>query len=505
MVIHGDPQPVIEGYGCATCGVPLTVITAQGEKAFLHSARSPEDHEPQPVPLAQLANMQLVCDFCSAPDPVASFTFGKLDVALTTGVAGMQLHNLGSSWAACEVCARLVERRDPEGLTQRAHKRARRRHGGPGAHILRPLHQGLFAATPGTPVRRPLASRATARPADSPATDAPAAPEFRTLRPQMLPKVRDRLVRFWRTSGRNHLLDALTAGETYKVPGHMLPGAALDAPTATVDVDNAEPMRQYTALMANHVENARIFWIDPDFTTLAAHAARDLPDVRIESVEMPAPDGLLIWHAPIYRPTEPQTGVTVPIIAAQWGPVPGGVWITFYTPAEVLTQGRQLTERQLQELREHIGWLAPVSTGAGLRFGQPYAPASEQTRLMLCSLIATWILTTQPDAEITDEPADKATRKAYQRANRPTPLVRIVRLRRKQQTPRATSDKKSTRVYTRRWWVPGFWRENQPCGPGRTLRRRTYVRGHVKGPADAPLILTDRVHVLGDPTNQHEQ
>ncbi|MFI7510880.1 hypothetical protein ACIBSS_29085 [Micromonospora aurantiaca] len=503
MGIHDAPPPVIEGYGCAKCGVPLTVITTQSKRAFLHPGHSPQDHEPEPVPLAQLANMQLLCDFCSAPDPVASFTFGNLDVAMSTGVAGMRMHNLGSSWAACEGCARLVEQRDPEGLTQRAHKRARRRHGGPGARVLRPLHQALFAATPGTPVRRPLSSGDTARPVDGDITDAPASPEFRSLRPQMLPKVRDRLVRFWRTSGRTYLLDVLGSGETYKVPGHMSPGAPLDAPTALVDARDPEPLRQYTALMANHVENARIFWIDPDFTALAAHAARDLPDVRIEAVEMPAPDGLLIWHTPVYRPTDLQTGVTVPIIAAQWGPVPGGVWITFYTPAEVLVQGPRLTEPELQGLRERIGWLSPVSTGAGLRFGQPYAPASEQTRLMLCSLIATWILTTQPDAEITDEPADKATRKAYQRANRPAPLVRLVRLRRKQQPRRDASDEKPTRVYTRRWWVSGFFRE-QPWGPGRTLRRRTYVRPHIKGPADAPLILSQHVHVLGDPKNQNE-
>ncbi|MBC9006983.1 hypothetical protein H9X94_34130 [Micromonospora aurantiaca] len=255
--------------------------------------------------------------------------------------------------------------------------------------------------------------------------------------------------------------------------------------------------------MANHAENGRVFWIDPDFTALAAHAARDLPDVRVEQVEMPASDGLLVWHTPIYQPVEPHTGLTVPIVAAQWGPIPGGVWITFYTPAETLLQGQQPTELELQGLRERIGWLAPVSSGAGLRFGQPYAPNSEQTRLMLCSLIATWILSTQPDAEVTEEPADKATRKAYQRANRPAPTVRLVRLRRKQQARQDSPDGTTTRVYTRRWWVAGFFRQ-QPYGPGRGLRRRTYVRPHIKGPADAPLILTDQVHVLGDARKRHQ-
>ena len=499
-------QPIVEGYGCTTCGVPLTVITTPaGGRAFLHSRNGNDDHEPNPVPLAQLAHVEMTCDFCSAPRPVASFTFAKLEIAMTTAadLSGMAMHNLGGSWAACEGCARLVEQRDPEGLTARAVKRARRRGLSDDAQsFFRPLHQALFAATPSTPARQPLPYRANNR-SRPPAPDAAPAPEVRSLRPQMLPKVRDRLVRFWRTSGGSYLLRLLDSGETYKIPGHLLPGAPVDTSAAIVDAHNPEALRQYTALMANHAENGRVFWIDPDFTALAAHAARDLPDVRIEQVEMPASDGLLVWHTPIYQPVEPHTGLTVPIVAAQWGPIPGGVWITFYTPAETLLQGQQPTELELQGLRERVGWLAPVSSGAGLRFGQPYAPSSEQTRVMLCSLIATWILSTQPDAEVTEEPADKATRKAYKRANRPAPTVRLVRLRRKQQARQDSFDSTTTRVYTRRWWVAGFFRQ-QPYGPGRALRRRTYVRPHIKGPADAPLILTDQVHVLGDARRRHQ-
>ncbi|MCG5466715.1 hypothetical protein MED01_005757 [Micromonospora sp. MED01] len=505
MGTNDDAPPIMEEYGCATCGLSLTAITSRDEVFFLHPGRNAEDHDPDPVPLAQLANWQPVCDFCSAPHPVATFTFENVDLAVSTDSADAQLHNFGNKWNACEACARLVEQRNPEGLTQRAYKRFLRKGHTINLQVLRSMHQALFTATPTTPVRQPIASvgSATHR-GNASGDDTAPAPEVRSLRPQMLPKVRDRLVRFWRTAGPAFLLDALARGHTYKVPGHMSPGAALDAPAATVDHRNPEPLRQYAALMANHAEDARIFWIDPDFTALAAHAARDLPDVRIEQVELPAPNGLLIWHTPIYQPTDPASCLVIPVIAAQWGPVPGGIWTTFYTHAEWIMRGERLTETRMQNFREKVGWLIPISTGEGLRFGQPYAPASEETRLMLCSLIATWILTTQPDAEVTDEPADKATRRAYQRANRPAPLVRLVRLRRKQQPRRDTTDDTPTRVYTRRWWVKGFYRE-QPYGPGRALRRRTYVRPHIKGPDDAPLILNQQVHVLGNPRNQNEQ
>lgn len=53
----------------------------------------------------------------------------------------------------------------------------------------------------------------------------------------------------------------------------------------------------------------------------------------------------------------------------------------------------------------------------------------------------------------------------------------------------------SPREYHHRWVVTGHWR-SQPYGPGRSLRRATWIRPHVKGPADAPLLTGEKVHVL---------
>jgi hypothetical protein len=43
------------------------------------------------------------------------------------------------------------------------------------------------------------------------------------------------------------------------------------------------------------------------------------------------------------------------------------------------------------------------------------------------------------------------------------------------------------------WIVNGFWRW-QAFGPGRTERKRIWVDGFVKGPADKPLIKRKRVY-----------
>ncbi|MDG4756108.1 MULTISPECIES: hypothetical protein [Micromonospora] len=479
-------------YGCQTCRRPLTVWRkSNNESVYFHPGGITADHEPVPVPQEQLPSLNKVCDFCSSPAVVAEFTFNTLEMLVMgddEGIEPIGRHkDLGGTWTACATCAALVEVRDVAAITTRAITNGRQRGIDHDPQMLAHLHRALFAATPLTPPRRPLRGTAAAQPTT--------VPDVRSIRPQALPKVRDRLVRFWRNAGGAFVLDVLTTGSGYSIPGHMIPGAPLHA--SAVHTANPTLINQYTALMGNHVENGKLFWVDSEFTALAAHAARDLPDVRVLPAELPAPDGLLVWQDPIVWLTDHETGNTMPVTAASWGPIPGGVWTVFYTPAEtVLTETGQITEQRLQHLRERIGWLAPVHTGTGLVYGQNHDTDTDDTRKILTALIATWILTTQPDAEITDTPADKSTRKAYQRAKRPAPVVRLVSLRRKQQTRTEDTTTGKTRTYTRRWWVAGFFRE-QPYGPGRALRRRTYVRPHIKGPADAPLILTDKVNILG--------
>lgn len=57
----------------------------------------------------------------------------------------------------------------------------------------------------------------------------------------------------------------------------------------------------------------------------------------------------------------------------------------------------------------------------------------------------------------------------------------------------AESNDHEARQWTHRWLVHGHWRW-QPHGPGRTLRRLTYIRPHVKGPDDLPLRVPTRVN-----------
>jgi hypothetical protein len=87
----------------------------------------------------------------------------------------------------------------------------------------------------------------------------------------------------------------------------------------------------------------------------------------------------------------------------------------------------------------------------------------------------------------TPAPIERHARKAYERARKATPpAVRVIHLRATQHGSHDPHEPgESTRAYQCRWLVGGHWR-NQPCGPGRTDRRLTFISPYIKGPDDQP-------------------
>lgn len=71
--------------------------------------------------------------------------------------------------------------------------------------------------------------------------------------------------------------------------------------------------------------------------------------------------------------------------------------------------------------------------------------------------------------------------------------VQVVTLRKLHRTESAPSDDHAAREWSHRWLVAGHWRWAR-VGVGRTERRLVYVRPHVKGPEDKPLVVPTRVN-----------
>jgi hypothetical protein len=71
--------------------------------------------------------------------------------------------------------------------------------------------------------------------------------------------------------------------------------------------------------------------------------------------------------------------------------------------------------------------------------------------------------------------------------------VQVVLLRRARRTVEEPEEEHAKVAWSHRWLVEGFWRM-QPVGKGRAQRRLTFVRPHVKGPSDKPLVVKQKVH-----------
>jgi hypothetical protein len=392
---------------------------------------------------------------------------------LITGHGAALRDELGTAWGACAACAAHIEADDLDGLISRVLQLAPASlRGDPTlteamvtlqAAFLRSRHPGRIPLTPAEALWR--------------------------VRPEVLPKLRDRLAAAWTQRMPDRMAIALRAGDPVMLPARLLgpdpPSLAAAATTAT----DPAVLQRFGRDTADTLGEAGLYWISEEFTDLAVHAAGKLPDLAIDAHQIPAGHGLVVWAHPIARS---QLGTRpLPIVAAHWRRLDGGLWVCFYTPAGLGRDGLAL-----QRIREDLGWLTPFGTGLAV----PYAGAHATdtfTRDVVGGLIATWLLIDQPRLATTQRlPADRPIRRAYARAGRPDPQTRVVRLRASTARGQAGTPTSNGREYTHRWWVDPYWRD-QPYGPGRSLRRRRLVAGSVRGPDDKPLRLKPTVRVLG--------
>jgi hypothetical protein len=411
---------------CQICLSPLNTLGTP--PTYVHPIQLATDgHEPVPVPVNQLDTVHRTCDFCGDPYPTWTLVGGEVS-ALAIGAAAGLVQNFGQAWAACAPCQTYIDDERNDKVVDRAvqafglgdHPHVRER--------IEQLHQAFLN---GRVPRRTLITT-TAWPAT-------------VITARELPKVRDRLVRFYR--GEDSLPTALATAET----------------------------RQH---IAAGLDRARLFWIDGDFTDLAEYAAEKLPDVPISRDLMPSTDGLLIWS----RPVTPRQ-----IAAASWTTTNDGWQLVNYR-----TIGGGLDGTPLQRLREQVGWLAPMSTVQ--LYERRLLPGDHPA----AALVATWLLVVQQVAEVATAVVDKAIRKSYARTNRLAPEVRIVRIGANRGTTPPTARSAmdaSERSPSSRFWVSGHWR-NQPYGPGRALRRPVYISPFLRGPDDAPIKLSTTVRML---------
>lgn len=229
---------------------------------------------------------------------------------------------------------------------------------------------------------------------------------------------------------------------------------------------------------------APLFWVTADMTATAWDASTDLPDwLPVDTA--PSPTGLLLWATPLPPLPGYLHGITPnpPISGIYWRIHSALLNLAILTRSQdLLPQHRSRDGQQLLPV-EMIGNRPanqPISLGANFRGSG-----------LVAVIGATWLMMQEPGVGATRIITGAGgSGRSWSREERAVTLIDLRPL-----AERATSNTDASgRVYTHRWIVRGHWRQ-QPYGPGRTLRRPTWLASYIKGPAGAPLLIKDTVRV----------
>ncbi|GAA3742175.1 hypothetical protein GCM10022225_27210 [Plantactinospora mayteni] len=418
---------------CVVCTNALNAIDDDGTVTYEHPvAPTSGDHDPVPVPAYQLAHVFRRCHLCSANAPVWMYRTPEIE-ALAEGGTRPVMETYSTRWNVCCRCAALIEQDDHRTLTDASIAVMRWRRTDPRAQILAVLHRAIvLMREPG----RTLLTTGGWSPAP--------------MKASTLPKVRDRLTGLLR--------------------------GPIGLPTP---IDHTEPRR----LIADGLDQARLYWIDPQFTTLVAEVLADLPTTHITDRIVPGGSGLLAWSAPLDRRHR--------IAAASWTPRPGGWQMVCYR-----SLGLDLLPTVMETVRHEIGWLVPIHVEY---VRQELTVNGDHP---LASLVASWLIIAQQLTRDEPTPVDPPIRKAYARAHRPPPEVRLIRIKpatSRPSPPPTTADDRTPSGRAKpdhRYWVSAHER-NQAYGPGRSLRKKIDIDPFLKGPEDAPIKPSTTVRILG--------
>jgi hypothetical protein len=415
---------------CAVCAYALNTVDDDGHITYQHPVTPDSGHDPVPVPADQLDDVYRRCHFCSLTEPVWMYRTALIE-AQSMGGSSDTTQQYSTQWHACYPCAQLIEHDDSDALTRRSIAVMGWGPGSLQAQVLGAIHRAIVISR--EPGRNLLT---TSRWSPAP------------LRAATLPKIRDRL------------------GGLFRGP------VGLPRPLH-------DPVLR--GLLADGLDQAHLYWVDPEFTMLVSQVYAELPDTAVTERIVPTASGLLVWPTPADNRHL--------IAAASWTSHQDGWEVICYRSV-----GADLPDGLMETVRHEIGWLIPVharhvSHATVVNGSDP-----------LAALVTSWLLIAQRLAEAQPTPVAPPIRKAYARAHRPAPEVRLVRITptRSSSPSPGTSDRTSTGRATpdHRFWVSAHQR-NQAHGPGRSLRKLIDIDPFLKGPEDKPIKASTTVRILG--------
>lgn len=250
--------------------------------------------------------------------------------------------------------------------------------------------------------------------------------------------------------------------------------------------DDEELARQAKVNILSVIAGGDLWFMQDDLAQLVGLAARQMPRHTLEKEHIPSSNGLCFFAWP-FSGLRPMDDSPLDVSAVTWGEfrngeVAGqdGLWLISWS--SFVENGKRV-------------W-APTSS-ATWYFGktQDFYDGKDRADETLANYVsAIWAIAVSPGVcENSTEHATRQMRRNGQRAGLPVPDIKIIRLRSSSHPTEA--GRQAETKYLRRWIVSGHIRM-QPYGPGRQLRRPTFIAPHVKGPEDAPLYLPEQVRVV---------
>jgi hypothetical protein len=485
---------------CAGCRVPVSkFITPFGEEGWEHSQSWKDfDHDPKPVP-ANYGDMILECDFCGNARP--RWQYRGAPIHLLAGER--DTIKSGGHFSGCDNCDTLVKRQDFEALADRALDSPTYKLAVSAAYRKSGLEwSGEDTAEHLQIVRKKLIEthKLYIKSITSRSLIPPPPPPTPKISPSRIPRVRDRLAEFWQLRGTELITES---DEFLSFPGKD----AGSEEFSVVRQSNPTIAKNLAKRMAFSTEAAELYWISPQFTKFAVAMGKKLPDITITRSELPAPHGLMVFGTPVHEFMW-DGEVKADVVAVSWALVPGGVWMVQHIqPEQTLLplatyMGKTIDPRAsdltVEDMRRLIGFLLPLGPGSGIPFGTEERPETgNDTYNVWSALIATWAL--MEDSRIateTQEEPEKSYARPYTRKHKKPPAgVRCVNMRKTTKRPatqpsteEATSED-NTRVVNFRsmvGWQTGGFLQYFWYGPGKTLRKRRWVKPFPRGPKDKP-------------------
>lgn len=322
---------------------------------------------------------------------------------------------------------------------------------------------------------------------------------------------------------RLHLLDQWKPGHTFD---RLVMGGGYSL------LDNGDLLGNHEALTRSAAQwerdmlsKASLWWVSEEMGELLLAAARDIPeDVRLTELPIPHPAGLVVFEKP-WPGMDAKTdgsGGTIKISSMLWGgltrlpprrgrPALEAMSIASYTSFD-LSAGLEPDELKM------AGPLLAMTgryNESGPVFGVEHAPLGRSDWPLVDALgdrsfndageyamasmwedrrvmAALWALVVQPRMVTASKrhlsrPEKRRNQRAAIEDVNPTT---ILTLRRLEHTQHPTGERDVQ--WSHRWAVIGHWR-NAHVGPNGAQRKLVWVRGHVKGPDDKPLVVKQTV------------